>query len=578
MEEMVYGPERWEEMEDDELVQHAHRGERAAFGELVRRHRAEVYGYARSITREAYLAEDIVQDALIRAFMHLGKLVDPARFLPWVHRIVRNQAYTRLKAKPFQQEKTFTEVGALHAEGTLPDPGDIDGILRRLNRSAHEAVQHENVPEERLIKHETLRVLTDIIQCLKPRERAIFESHFFDQLSPAEIARLFNLSSSNVYQILSRSWKKVVQENLRVTVDTYIKTRRDLRMMAKKILPYEGALRETRTWTSAADATYKLLQFTDRKLSLPMVMGLTGHAFRINIIPGEVHIAGPTAYKFTDGLPRGLHNLGIQARYVEGMSEQIGPNTNLMPADLKDQSAMSKRSIHQTLPQALDLIHSSLNRGYPVLAWDLFFPEFGVIFGYDDEDRVLYAEACGRVDTLPYDHLGRSVLEEIFVLAIEGSADLTLRQQLRRALETAIELYEGRESVISTAVRGLDAYQAWAESLMARKVEPNGHAFNIAVIRDARYYAAEFFAELMAAWPEEDMQHQELTTRFGNARMLYSDMLVEWNALHAMFPFPDGGQPNGEEVSLEAMQRINLVLEMERQALGELKAIAALLE
>lgn len=91
-----------------------------------------------------------------------------------------------------------------------------------------------------MIKHETLRVLTDIIQCLKPRERAIFESHFFDQLSPAEIARLFNLSSSNVYQILSRSRKKVVQENLRVTVDTYIKTRRDLGMMAKRFCLMKG--------------------------------------------------------------------------------------------------------------------------------------------------------------------------------------------------------------------------------------------------------------------------------------------------------------------------------------------------
>ena len=96
---------QWDEMEDRDLVKYAQAGEHEAFGELVRRHRSKVYGYARTITRESYLAEDIVQEALIRAFMHLGKLVDVQRFLPWVHRIVRNQAYTRLKGSSARREQ-----------------------------------------------------------------------------------------------------------------------------------------------------------------------------------------------------------------------------------------------------------------------------------------------------------------------------------------------------------------------------------------------------------------------------------------------------------------------------------------
>jgi DNA-directed RNA polymerase specialized sigma24 family protein len=38
------------------------------------------------------------------------------------------------------------------------------------------------------MRRETLSVLTDIIGCLKPRERLVFESYFYDQLSPQEIA------------------------------------------------------------------------------------------------------------------------------------------------------------------------------------------------------------------------------------------------------------------------------------------------------------------------------------------------------------------------------------------------------
>lgn len=40
-----------------------------------------------------------------------------------------------------------------------------------------------------------------------------------------------------------------------------------------------------------------------------LVMGLTGHAFRINIVPDSVHIAGPTTYNFADVLTRGLKNM-----------------------------------------------------------------------------------------------------------------------------------------------------------------------------------------------------------------------------------------------------------------------------
>jgi RNA polymerase sigma factor (sigma-70 family) len=122
---------RWESLEDSDLVQLAQTGDREAFGELVRRHRSKVYGYARTITQESFLAEDIVQEALIRAFMHLGKLVDIERFLPWVHRIIRNQAFTKLKSNSATQETTFSQLEpAIPKKVTEEEWNDLDGILR----------------------------------------------------------------------------------------------------------------------------------------------------------------------------------------------------------------------------------------------------------------------------------------------------------------------------------------------------------------------------------------------------------------------------------------------------------------
>jgi DNA-directed RNA polymerase specialized sigma24 family protein len=80
-----------------ELVDRARSGDNEAFGELVRMHRAHAIGWAGTLTQDSFLVEDIVQEALILAFLHLGTLTDAGQFKSWLHRIVRNQAYMKLR-------------------------------------------------------------------------------------------------------------------------------------------------------------------------------------------------------------------------------------------------------------------------------------------------------------------------------------------------------------------------------------------------------------------------------------------------------------------------------------------------
>jgi DNA-directed RNA polymerase specialized sigma24 family protein len=88
----------WSRMAERDLVRRARSGNKEAFGELVHRHRSQVYGWARKMTRDAYLADDIVQDAFIDAYVQMGSLLDESRFGPWLRKIVRNRAYMRLPA------------------------------------------------------------------------------------------------------------------------------------------------------------------------------------------------------------------------------------------------------------------------------------------------------------------------------------------------------------------------------------------------------------------------------------------------------------------------------------------------
>ena len=183
---------------DISLIERARAGDRDAFGELVRRHRAQAFDWARSFARDPHLAEDIVQEALLRAFMHLGTLAEMDRFLPWLHRIVRNEALMKLrKGENSGRERTFTGiVSGREASGV--DWGDLDSILHYLS-GQKERIDDSGNPPIRLAQKEFLDTIRHLLRCLTPKERAVFEAHFFRQLSPSEIARLFRTTTDNVY-------------------------------------------------------------------------------------------------------------------------------------------------------------------------------------------------------------------------------------------------------------------------------------------------------------------------------------------------------------------------------------------
>jgi len=83
--------------EDAALVERAVAGDRAAFRALYDRHRPAVHRVARAFAAlDADDAEDVVQDAFVRAFTSIARLSSPGRFAPWILTIARNRALSRL--------------------------------------------------------------------------------------------------------------------------------------------------------------------------------------------------------------------------------------------------------------------------------------------------------------------------------------------------------------------------------------------------------------------------------------------------------------------------------------------------
>ena len=80
------------EISDAELVEQACSGDDRAFSALVRRHHASAYRVALSITRRDDIAQDVVQDAFIKAFRALGGFRGDSSFRTWMMTVTANEA------------------------------------------------------------------------------------------------------------------------------------------------------------------------------------------------------------------------------------------------------------------------------------------------------------------------------------------------------------------------------------------------------------------------------------------------------------------------------------------------------
>ena len=107
---------------DEALVRRAKAGDREAFGRLVDRFQAPVYRVVRGILSDASDAEDVAQEAFLRAYESLAKFRGESGFFTWLYRIAVNEA---LRAR---KRRSFAPIDAVpEAEAPRPEVPDEDG-------------------------------------------------------------------------------------------------------------------------------------------------------------------------------------------------------------------------------------------------------------------------------------------------------------------------------------------------------------------------------------------------------------------------------------------------------------------
>lgn len=309
------------------------------------------------------------------------------------------------------------------------------------------------------------------------------------------------------------------------------------------------------TWTSVAAAVHGAVSYTDKKhLSLVEVMGYTGHAFRINIDPGAINAAGPTSFPGGYILRRNLCNLG----FTSCLADPAAP----IPPEKAE--------------RALALVQDSIDRGVPAISFDLFTPEFGLIYGYDDEAQLLYCKDQAKDGALPYTRFVEPKIDLLFVTTISESLPHSKYEMLRMALDMIIDHARGREWTHVFERRfaqGLAGYDAWIAVMERRCADEHGNAFNTAVIADAREFAARFLLDLSFRWDGSNIVERQVRQIAAEAARHYEEVAAAFAELRLMFPFPDGGQPKEGRTADRAIEWLREAKEAEAQGIAVLEKL-----
>lgn len=174
------GCEGWTDLE---IVERVRAGDTALYEILMRRYNQRLYRVARAILRDDGEAEDVMQEAYVRAYQHLDQFAGLAPFSTWLTRIAVNEALgrRRLRGRNWQLEEIDGgEEGFTNMAGTSPDP-EQGASIAELGHLLEEAIL--DLPEP----YRAVVMLRDI-----------------EEMSTGETAAVLQLSEQNVKVRLHR--------------------------------------------------------------------------------------------------------------------------------------------------------------------------------------------------------------------------------------------------------------------------------------------------------------------------------------------------------------------------------------
>lgn len=179
------------ERTDRDLVREARKGSHAAFETLVRRHAERAFRVAYRVLRDAEQAEEVLQEALIKAYQGLPQFESRSSFYTWLYRITMNLALDRRRRAKRLPAVEWNE-GVAHEV----DPRHVSPVV--------------SSPEVDSRRHQVRELVAEGIRGLPDSQREVLLLREVDGLSYEEIADTMQISKGTVMSRLHYARKKMM--------------------------------------------------------------------------------------------------------------------------------------------------------------------------------------------------------------------------------------------------------------------------------------------------------------------------------------------------------------------------------
>lgn len=168
---------------DSEYIQKVLDGDSYAFRYFIEKYRDMAYSLAISMVKNAPIAEEITQDAFMKAYQSLGKFEQRSKFSTWLYKIVSNEALKRLRKKEFKYADDINE----------------------LNNVAYSMV---NDSVNQLTEQEQKYYINKSLEKLLPNDGLILRLFYLNEKNLKEIGEITGFSNTNIKTILFRARKR----------------------------------------------------------------------------------------------------------------------------------------------------------------------------------------------------------------------------------------------------------------------------------------------------------------------------------------------------------------------------------
>lgn len=185
-------------VDDTVLIREAQNGNRAAFEELVRQYDRAVLRLALHMTGSEADAQDIYQDAFLKAYRNLGSFRFECSFYTWVYRIVSNLCLDHLRKRQVRKEDSPVVV----------DDGGVERSI--LDQVADKRAGAD--PERDLMRRELGAHISKAVEKLTPRERMVFELKHYHGLKLKTVGEILNTTEETAKNTLFRATQKLRAE------------------------------------------------------------------------------------------------------------------------------------------------------------------------------------------------------------------------------------------------------------------------------------------------------------------------------------------------------------------------------